>query len=98
HCAREPPGLVGADVMQAWRREREHRRGDAVLVHFLEAAGDRPVAHHGTLAHLAHHREILGRVEMMMHVDAACVMRIGHYYARGLVGANSEERIANSSR
>ena len=80
--AREPPRLVRADMMQAGRREREHRRGDAVLVHLLEAARDGPVAHHRALAHLAHDREIFRRVEMMVHVDAASVMGIGHGFPR----------------
>src|ERR1051326_2201304 len=96
--AREPPRLVGADVMQPGRREREHRRGDAVLVHLLEAARNGPVAHHRALAHLAHDREILGRIEMMMHVDTASVMGIGHgfLYLRLVMlresGASSKHR------
>src|ERR1051326_8545591 len=96
--ARAPPRLVGADVMQPGRREREHRRGDAVLVHLLEAARNGPVAHHRALAHLAHDREILGRIEMMMHVDTASVMGIGHgfLYLRLVMlresGASSKHR------
>src|ERR1700730_18947480 len=38
--SREPPRLLRAELMKAWWRQRQDRRANPVLIHFLEAAGD----------------------------------------------------------